>query len=114
MLLNGLRALLFDVFGKVVDWRTGIARETNLFLRRHGAGSVDPFAFADAWRAGYQPAMEEVRSGRRPFPRLDVLHQENLEIGPAEIWSRSSHRVRFGTARVKPCVASPRPVAGRA
>jgi 2-haloacid dehalogenase len=79
MLLNGLRALLFDVFGKVVDWRTGIARETNLFLRRHGAGSVDPFAFADAWRAGYQPAMEEVRSGRRPFTRLDVLHQENLE-----------------------------------
>jgi 2-haloacid dehalogenase len=79
MLLNGLRALLFDVFGTTVDWRTGIARETALFLRGHGAGSVDPFAFADAWRAGYQPAMEEVRSGRRPFTRLDVLHQENLE-----------------------------------
>ena len=79
MLLNGVRALLFDVFGTVVDWRTGMARETAQFLRRHGAGSVDPFAFADAWRAGYQPAMEEVRSGRRAFTRLDVLHQENLE-----------------------------------
>jgi 2-haloacid dehalogenase len=79
MLLNGLRALLFDVFGTTVDWRTGIARETALFLRGHSAGSVDPFAFADAWRAEYQPAMEEVRSGRRPFTRLDVLHQENLE-----------------------------------
>jgi len=79
VLLNGVRALLFDVFGTVVDWRTGMARETAQFLRRHGAGSVDPFAFADAWRAGYQPAMEEVRSGRRAFTRLDVLHQENLE-----------------------------------
>jgi 2-haloacid dehalogenase len=79
VLLNGVRALVFDVFGTVVDWRTGIARETAQFLRRHGAGSVDPFAFADAWRAGYQPAMGEVRSGRRAFTRLDVLHQENLK-----------------------------------
>ena len=79
MALNEVRAFLFDVFGTVVDWRSGIARETALFLRRNGAGSVDPFAFADAWRAEYQPAMEEVRSGRRPFTRLDVLHQENLE-----------------------------------
>jgi 2-haloacid dehalogenase len=79
VLLNGVRALVFDVFGTVVDWRTGIARETAQFLRRHGAGSVDPFAFADAWRAGYQPAMEEVRSGQRAFTKLDVLHQENLE-----------------------------------
>jgi 2-haloacid dehalogenase len=77
--LNGVRALLFDVFGTVVDWRSGVAREAAPFLRRRGAASVDPFAFADAWRAGYQPAMEQVRSGRRPFTRLDVLHRENLE-----------------------------------
>jgi 2-haloacid dehalogenase len=80
MALDGVRALVFDVFGTVVDWRSGVAREVAPFLRRHGAESVDPFAFADAWRAGYQPAMEEVRSGRRPFARLDVLHRENLEI----------------------------------
>jgi 2-haloacid dehalogenase len=67
------------VFGTVVDWRSGVAREAAPFLRRHGVASVDPFTFADAWRAGYQPAMEEVRSGRRPFARLDVLHRENLE-----------------------------------
>jgi 2-haloacid dehalogenase len=79
MALNEVRTFLFDVFGTVVDWRSGIARETALFLRRNGAASVDPFVFADAWRAEYQPAMEEVRSGRRPFTRLDVLHQENLE-----------------------------------
>jgi 2-haloacid dehalogenase len=73
------RALLFDVFGTVVDWRRGVAREAAPFLSHHAAGAVDPLAFADAWRAAYQPSMEEVRSGRRPFVRLDVLHRENLE-----------------------------------
>ena len=75
---SGLRALLFDVFGTVVDWRSGIAREAAPFLARHRIGA-DPHAFADAWRGRYQPAMEEVRSGRRPFTRLDVLHRESLE-----------------------------------
>ena len=79
MALNGVRALVFDVFGTVVDWRSGVAREAAPFLRRHGAGSVDPLVFADAWRARYAPSMEQVRSGRRPFTRLDVLHRENLE-----------------------------------
>ncbi len=79
MPLNAVRALLFDVFGTVVDWRNGVACEAAPFLRRHGAASVDPFTFADAWRAAYQPAMDQVRSGRRPFTRLDVLHRENLE-----------------------------------
>jgi 2-haloacid dehalogenase len=73
------RALLFDVFGTVVDWRRGVAREAAPFLSQHAAGAVDPLAFADVWRAAYQPSMEEVRSGRRPFVRLDVLHRENLE-----------------------------------
>lgn len=73
------RALLFDVFGTVVDWRNGIAREAAPILAALGRADIDPYAFADAWRAGYQPAMEEVRSGRRPFTRLDVLHRENLE-----------------------------------
>ena len=77
--LNKVRAFLFDVFGTVVDWRSGIARDAAPFLQRYGAGSADPYAFADTWRARYQPAMEEVRSGRRPFARLDVLHRENLE-----------------------------------
>jgi 2-haloacid dehalogenase len=74
-----VRALVFDVFGTVVDWRKGVAREAKPFLKRHGAESVDPATFADAWRAQYDPAMEMVRSGRRPFTRLDVLHRENLE-----------------------------------
>jgi 2-haloacid dehalogenase len=79
MSLHGVRALVFDVFGTVVDWRSGVAREAAPFLARHATGAVDPAAFADAWRKRYQPAMEEVRSGRRPFTRLDVLHRENLD-----------------------------------
>ncbi|MBW6399568.1 haloacid dehalogenase type II [Roseomonas sp. HJA6] len=77
--LPGVKALVFDTFGTVVDWRSGIARDARTFLARHGRGDADPVAFADAWRKRYQPAMEAVRSGRRPFTRLDVLHRENLD-----------------------------------
>ncbi len=78
--LPRVKALVFDVFGTVVDWRNGIARDAKVFLARHGRSDVDPHRFADAWRKRYQPAMEEVRSGRRPFTRLDVLHRENLDV----------------------------------
>lgn len=66
--------LLFDVFGTCVDWRSGVARDVASLGRELDAG-----AFADAWRRRYQPSMEEVRSGRRPFTKLDVLHRESLE-----------------------------------
>jgi 2-haloacid dehalogenase len=78
MTLDRVRALVFDVFGTVVDWRSGVAREAAPFLARHAKSPVDPAVFADAWRKRYDPAMEAVRSGRRPFTRLDVLHWENL------------------------------------
>lgn len=73
------KALVFDVFGTVVDWREGVARDLDAFLKKHGSAGADPHALADAWRRRYQPAMEECRAGRRPFTRLDVLHRENLE-----------------------------------
>ena len=76
----GIKALGFDVFGTVVDWRGGVAREAAPFLQRHGAMDADPLAFADAWRRQYQPAMERVRTGGRGFVPLDVLHRENLDI----------------------------------
>ncbi|PYE27952.1 2-haloacid dehalogenase [Paraburkholderia silvatlantica] len=72
-----IKALVFDVFGTVVDWRSGVAREAAAFLHRH-APHLDAFEFADAWRREYSPAMEEIRSGRRSYVRLDVLHRENL------------------------------------
>src|SRR5690606_8843296 len=79
MAWNEVQALVFDVFGTVVDWRTGVAREAAPFLARHGQGRIEPLAFADAWRSHYGPSMQAVRSGQRPFVRLDVLHRENLE-----------------------------------
>jgi 2-haloacid dehalogenase len=72
------QALLFDVFGTVVDWRSGIMRDAAPFLARHGI-AMTPAALADAWRDRYQPAMQAIRSGARPFTRLDVLHRENLD-----------------------------------
>jgi 2-haloacid dehalogenase len=67
-----VRALLFDVFGTCVDWRTSIIRAA----ARHGL----PPEVADAWRAQYQPQLETVRSGRRPWVNLDVLHRIGLDI----------------------------------
>ena len=74
-----LRALVFDVFGTLVDWRGSIAREARELLAPRGV-SAEWHGFADAWRAQYQPAMEEVRSGKIPFSKLDVLHRRNLDV----------------------------------
>jgi 2-haloacid dehalogenase len=73
-----VKALFFDVFGTLVDWRSSIAREAKAMLERHGH-ALDWFAFADAWRGEYQGAMEELRAGRIPFCKLDVLHRRNLD-----------------------------------
>jgi 2-haloacid dehalogenase len=73
------RALIFDVFGTLVDWRGSIARESRLALEPLGL-SADWHLFADQWRAEYQPAMEEVRAGRIAFCKLDVLHRRNLDV----------------------------------
>ncbi|MEO2217945.1 haloacid dehalogenase type II [Chromobacterium vaccinii] len=76
---QSVQALLFDVFGTVVDWREGVARDAAAFLQRHPGARQDAYAFADVWRGRYSPSMEVVRAGRRPFTRLDQLHRENLE-----------------------------------
>ncbi|MHC8407033.1 haloacid dehalogenase type II [Pseudomonas sp. TMB3-21] len=76
--LHEVSFLGFDVFGTVVDWRSGVARAAAAFLQRHGL-NVDPLDFADQWRGLYQPSMQRVRSGERPFVTLDVLNRENLE-----------------------------------
>jgi len=77
--MEQVRALFFDVFGTLVDWRSSIAREARAILSPLGF-AIDWEAFADAWRAQYQPAMDEVRSGRLPFSKLDVLHRRNLDV----------------------------------
>ncbi|MFN3745053.1 MAG: haloacid dehalogenase type II [Hyphomicrobiaceae bacterium] len=73
-----VKALLFDVFGTVVDWRGSTIRELTAFGNGRGLHR-DWAQFADDWRGLYQPSMEEVRSGRRAFTILDTLHRESLE-----------------------------------
>ena len=76
--MTQIKALLFDVFGTVVDWRSCVSAEIEQIAQKYGA-KVDAAQMADAWRARYQPAMEEIRQNKRPFEILDILHRENLD-----------------------------------
>lgn len=78
MRVERVKALCFDVFGTVVDWRGSVVREAAALGAAKGI-RADWAAFADAWRAGYQPAMAPVRDGARPWTRLDALHREILD-----------------------------------
>ena len=113
-----IRALVFDVFGTVVDWRASITREGRILGRRKRL-RADWAAFADAWRAGYRPAMARVRSGDLPWMKIDDLHRMILDgllkqfsirgLAEAEIddLNRAWHRLRpwpdarRGLARLK-------------
>lgn len=75
---RAVKALVFDVFGTVVDWRGSIVRE-GVALGRRKKLKVDWPAFADAWRAGYRPAMARVRSGELPWTKIDDLHRMILD-----------------------------------
>ena len=73
-----VKALLFDVFGTVVDWRTGVAKDVKKIAKKYNI-KLNADNFADAWRAEYQPSMEEIRNENRKFTILDILHLENLK-----------------------------------
>lgn len=73
-----VKALFFDVFGTLVDFRTGVARVAEGLLAPRGI-ALDWGAFADAWRGEYQAGMEEIRAGREGYVRLDVVHRRNLD-----------------------------------
>ena len=73
-----VKALTFDVFGTVVDWRGTIVREGEQLGSAKGV-DVDWAEFADKWRAGYAPAMARVRGGELPWTRIDVLHRMILD-----------------------------------
>ena len=72
------KALIFDVFGTLVDWRSSIAREVGAVAANKGV-EIDAEAFADAWRAEYDPAMKRIRNGGRGYVSLEILHAENLD-----------------------------------
>ena len=73
------RALVFDIFGTVVDWRASIIREGSLLQQRLALGAIDWPALADAWRAGYAPAMQRVARGELPWTTIDSLHRMILD-----------------------------------
>lgn len=100
----GVKALVFDVFGTVVDWRGSIIREGRQWSQAK-ASQVDWAKFADRWRAGYAPAMEKVRTGELPWMKLDALHRlilddllvefkiNGLTEGERNHWNRVWHRL---------------------
>ena len=69
---------MFDVFGTVVDWRSGVIAEVERVAKAKGC-AVDGAAFADAWRGAYVPSMNRVRKGEIPWTRLDDLHRATLD-----------------------------------
>ncbi|WP_445190982.1 haloacid dehalogenase type II [Sphingomonas sp. Tas61C01] len=101
------KVLAFDVFGTVVDWRSGIAAQSARFLVAIGRPEIDAAAFADAWRSRYIEVMASFRASGRVFEPLDVLHREMLEqalsahgvdvagLDPALLddWNRAWHRL---------------------
>ena len=76
--LASVKALVFDTFGTVVDWRTSVTQEVEALGARKGL-KVDGAKFADAWRAGYRPSMDRVRTGELPWTKLDRLHRMTLD-----------------------------------
>src|SRR5579863_6896702 len=101
----GVKALVFDTFGTVVDWRGSIIAEGQAWGKAKGI-TVDWARFADQWRAGYAPAMDRVRKGEIPWTNLDHLHRamldkllEEFQIGglseeEKDHWNRVWHRLK--------------------
>ena len=103
---TNIRALTFDVFGTVVDWRSSIAREAEAMLAPKGV-SLDWGAFADAWRGQYQPMMATVREGKRDYVVMDQLHREMLDVALAahdmsQLDETEKHRLTMGWRRLDP------------
>ena len=78
-LASTVKAMVFDTFGSVVDWRSSIIRDLTQWGQENGF-TADWATFADKWRGMYQPSMEQVRNGQRAWTILDVLHRESLEV----------------------------------
>ena len=100
------RALAFDVFGTVVDWRSSIIGELEMFGERHGIAE-DWAAFADAWRAGYPAAMDRVRSGELPWLKIDALHRLILDdlldgVGMGDVPDDEVARLNLAWHRLDP------------
>ncbi len=79
MSIQNVKAVVFDTFGTISDWRLSIAREADIIAKDKGIADFDGDAFARAWRAGYRPGMARVISGEREWTPVDVIHRERLD-----------------------------------
>ena len=101
-----VKALVFDVFGTVVDWRTSVSQEVEALAKRKKL-TIDGAAFADAWRGGYAPGMNRVRTGEMPWTRLDGLHRMILdkilvEFGVAGLSEAETGALNHAWHRLRP------------
>jgi 2-haloacid dehalogenase len=104
--VDGVKALVFDTFGTVVDWRTSVAHDVDLVAKQKGF-KVDAEKFADAWRAGYGPSMNRVRTGELPWTKLDDLHRMTLDklvvdFGMASLSEAEKNALNRTWHRLKP------------
>lgn len=79
MSIKNVKAIVFDTFGTITDWRASVAREGEMVARAKGLKDFDGDAFSRAWRAGYRPGMKRVISGEREWTPIDVIHRERLD-----------------------------------
>ena len=109
--MDDVKALVFDVFGTVVDWRASIAKHAAAFGEAYGI-EADWGAFADGWRGKYQPYMNKVRTGELPWTKLDVLHRMGLvellgEFGINDVGERSIDELSMAWHYLDPWPDSP-------
>jgi 2-haloacid dehalogenase len=78
--MSEIKALVHDVFGTVVDWRSAVTADGEALGRRKGISGVDWQQFADEWRGAYAPSMNRVRTGELPWTNLDTLHRMGLDV----------------------------------
>ena len=103
---EGVKALVFDVFGTIVDWRGSLIADLSAFGAARGIAADWP-ALVDAWRGAYAPSMDRVRRGARPWAPLDVLHRETLdrlvrEFGIAGLDEAALRHINRGWHRLRP------------
>lgn len=106
MARNELTAIVFDIFGTVVDWRGSLIAELTTFGHERNLTADWP-ALVDAWRGAYQPSMERVRRGELPWTTLDHLHRATLnrlvlEFGVHGLTEDELEQINLGWHRLRP------------
>ena len=104
--MQDLRAILFDTFGTLVDWRTSLIDELTAYGIDRGVEADWP-ALVDAWRGAYKPSMDRVRRGELPWTKLDALHRASLDMlvaqfGITGLSDRDLQHINLGWHRLRP------------